>query len=150
MNLKDHPIIKEYIKANRFGELLKMDFEIHEAGEITYTMPIQEEHLATPRVAHGGSISALMDAAMGVCGLSCVVEQEKVVSTVDMKVSFVAPARLGDILTATAHVIKAGNRLLFIEGRIVNQDDKLIAVATGTFNAYPAEKAGIQTESIVN
>ena len=120
-----------------------MDFQIFAPGKIEYRMDITQDHLATPNVAHGGSISALMDAAMGVCGLSCVVESHRVVSTVDMKVSFVAPAKLGETLIATADVIKAGNRLLFIEGRINDQENNLIALATGTFNAYPAEKAGI-------
>lgn len=150
MSLKDHKIIQEYIKANRFGKLLGMDFSIEKPGKIEYQMEITKELLATPRVAHGGSISALMDAAMGVCGLSCVVEDHKVVSTVDMKLSFIAPGRLGDVLVAKANVIKAGKRLLFIEGRINNQEGELIAIATGTFNAYPAEKAGIEVPAVTN
>ena len=59
-----------------------------------------------------------------------------------MKISFIAPGALNDELLGTAKVIKRGRRLLFVEGDIHNQDGKLIATATGTFNAYPAEKAG--------
>lgn len=145
MNLKDlndHPLVKFYIERNHFGKLLDMDFEIIGPGNILYTMPITDKHLATPIAAHGGSISALMDATMGVCALSNVIMDGKVVSTIELKISYISPAKLHDVLHATAKTIKAGGRLLFIEGKIENQDGKLIAIASGTFNAYPAEKAG--------
>lgn len=138
----EHPIVKGYIAANRFGELLGKEFEIVGPGEIIYSMVVQEKHLATPIAAHGGSIAALMDATMGVCALSQVIAQNKVVSTIEMKISFLAPAKLGDRLKGTAEIIKSGHRILFVEGLIENQDGKKIAVATGTFNAYPMEKAG--------
>lgn len=140
--LLNHPIVKGYIQANNFGRLLGMDFEIVEHGEVVYSMNVTKNHLATPLAAHGGSVSALMDAAMGVCALSEVIIENKVVSTIEMKLSFVAPALLGDVLTARANVIKKGRRILFVEGEIRNQENKLISIATGTFNAYPMEKAG--------
>lgn len=137
-----HPIVKGYIAANQFGELLSKKFDIVGPGEVIYSMKVQEKHLATPIAAHGGSIAALMDATMGVCALSQVIEQNKVVSTIEMKISFLAPAKLGDNLEGTAQIVKNGHRILFVEGLIQNQDGKKIAVATGTFNAYPMEKAG--------
>lgn len=137
-----HPIVKGYIAANKFGELLEKDFEIVGPGEVIYSMKVKEKHLATPMAAHGGSIAALMDATMGVCALSQVIEQNKVVSTIEMKISFLAPAKLGDNLKGTAEIVKSGHRILFVEGLIQNQNGDKIAVATGTFNAYPMEKAG--------
>lgn len=139
-----HPIVKGYIKANNFGELLGMEFTILSPGEIVYSMPITEKHLATPIAAHGGSISALMDATMGVCALSEVLQQDKVVSTLELKLSYIAPALLGDVVHARAKIVKSGHRILFVEGEIHNQRNELIAVASGTFNAYPMEKAGFQ------
>jgi len=138
----DNPIVQGYIKANNFGALLGMDFTIESPGHILYSMPITEQHLATPIAAHGGAVSALMDATMGVCALSQVLEDKKVVSTIEMKISFIAPGLLGDTLIATAQIIKSGKRLLFVEGEIKNQKGDLVAIATGTFNSYPAEKVG--------
>ena len=146
--LLNHPIIQGYIKANNFGVLLEMDFEILGPGKIVYSMPVTEKHLATPIAAHGGSISALMDATMGVCALSQVIEQNKVVSTIEMKISFISPGLLNDVLSASAEIIKSGKRLLFVEGKIVNQKGEIVATATGTFNAYPAEKAGFSKEQL--
>tara|TARA_B110000285_G_C14593546_1_gene367441 strand:+ start:116 stop:550 length:435 start_codon:yes stop_codon:yes gene_type:complete len=141
-NLKDHPIIQFYIENNHFGKLLGMDFKIVNAGEIIYKLKVLDSHLATPLAAHGGAICSLMDATMGVCALSNVILDGKVVSTIEMKISFISPAKLNDVLTGSANTIKGGSRLLFIEGKIENQEGDLIAIATGTFNAYPSEKAG--------
>jgi uncharacterized protein (TIGR00369 family) len=138
----DNPIVQGYIKSNNFGAILGMDFTIESPGHIMYSMPITEQHLATPIAAHGGAVSALMDATMGVCALSQVLEDKKVVSTIEMKISFIAPGLMGDTLIATAQIIKSGQRLLFVEGQIKNQKGDLIAIATGTFNSYPAEKVG--------
>ena len=140
----NNPIVKGYIKSNNFGVLLGMDFTIESPGHILYSMPITKEHLATPIAAHGGSISALMDATMGVCALSQVLSDKKVVSTIEMKISFLAPGLLGDTMMATAQIVKSGKRLLFVEGQIKNQKEELIAIASGTFNAYPAEKLGFE------
>ena len=140
----NNPIVQGYIKSNNFGILLGMNFTIESPGHILYSMPITEQHLATPLAAHGGSISALMDATMGVCALSQVLEDKKVVSTIEMKISFLAPGALGDTMLATADIVKSGKRLLFVEGQIKNQKGDLIAVASGTFNAYPAEKLGFE------
>lgn len=141
-DLNNHPLVKFYIEKNHFGKLLGMEFDILGPGDIVYTMKIRDEHLATPKAAHGGSISALMDATMGVCALSNVIMDDKVVSTIELKISYISPAKLGDVLSATAKTIKSGKRLLFIEGKIENQKGDLIAIASGTFNAYPAVKAG--------
>ena len=139
---KYNPIVHGYIKSNNFGKLLEMNLEILGPGLIIYKMPITDNHLATPVAAHGGSICALMDASMGVCALSQVINDMRVVSTIEMKISFVAPAIRGDVLTAKASIVKSGKSLLFVEGEITNQKDKIIAIATGTFNSYPYEKVG--------
>lgn len=141
-DLKNHPIVRGYNENNHFGPLLEMVFDLSSAGEVEYTMVVLEKHLATPFAAHGGAVCAMMDATMGVCALSEVIKDDKVVSTIEMKISFVSPARLGDVLKGTASTIKKGSRLIFIEGQIHNQDGRLIATSSGTFNAYPSSKIG--------
>jgi len=140
--LIEHPIVKAYIANNHFGAMLDMEFQVGDPGEIVYHMDIQEKHLATPRAAHGGAVSAFMDGTMGVCALSEVVMDNKVVSTIEMKISFVSPALIGKKLIGTAKTIKKGKRIVFVEGEIHNEEGNLIAIASGTFNVYPMEKAG--------
>lgn len=141
-DLNKHPLVQLYIEKNNFGRFLEMNFEIIEPGKVHYSMPIHALHLATPIAAHGGAISALMDATMGVCALSRVIEENKVVSTIELKISFISPALENDVLSADANVIKKGSRLIFVEGKIYNQRKELVAMATGTFNSYAPKNAG--------
>ena len=140
--LNQHPIILAYIEHNAFGKLLDMHFSIAEIGVVNYQLKVTEKHLATPSSAHGGLISALLDATLGIGALSVVCNDEKVVSTVEMKVTFLSPAKLGDELIAKSVLLKAGKRLIFMEGDILNGKGVIVAKASGTFNAYPKEKAG--------
>jgi uncharacterized protein (TIGR00369 family) len=145
--MQQQSLIEKYIANNFFGNHLGMDFTILSAGEIDYRLKIKKEHLATPNAAHGGVIAALVDAALGVCGLSCVYEENKVVSTVEYKVNFLSPAFLHDDLVAKSKVLQKGKRLLIIECEVycVNRNNVLIAKGLGTFNAYDAGKAGYET-----
>lgn len=141
-DFRNDGLIQKYIMFNNFGRTLGMDFSIEREGELTYTLRIEEVHLATPLAAHGGVVAALMDATLGVGALSCVCRNNKVVATVEMQIKFLNPAMLGDVLTASSTCIKKGNRLIFMEAIILNQKGVAIAKASGVFNAYPAEKAG--------
>jgi uncharacterized protein (TIGR00369 family) len=138
----ENSLIKAYRDANRFGEFLGMDFEIKEPGKVSYKLLIKEDHLATPHAVHGGVIAALCDALLGVGALSFVSASNKVVATIEMKVSFLNPVKTGDLLIGESSIVRAGQKIIFMEGRIANQDGHLVATASGTFNIYPAEKAG--------
>ncbi|MEY4603913.1 MAG: hypothetical protein RIT43_1205 [Bacteroidota bacterium] len=140
--LNAHPLVQEYLKMNRFGDTLGMHFQIMAPGQAAYFLNVTESHLATPTSAHGGVLSALLDAVMGVGALSVVCEEDKVVSTVEMKVSFLRPAHLGDQLTANSSIVKRGKKILFVEARIKNQFNDLVALSSGTFNSYSKIKAG--------
>lgn len=144
MKTEEKTLIERYVANNFFGKLIGMDFKIVEEGKIDYFITIKKEHLATPHAAHGGVIAALVDGALGVAGLSSVYKENKVVSTVEYKTNFLAPAFLNDQLVAKGKVEQKGNRLLIISCDVfcVNRENKLIAKALGTFNTYDALKAG--------
>ncbi|MEL6897963.1 MAG: PaaI family thioesterase [Planctomycetota bacterium] len=79
---------------------------------------------------HGGLISALADAAMGIAfGRTLFPEQD--FSTVEMSVRFMRPVREG-MLTATAKVIERGLRVGFVDCEITDQRGKRIATASCT------------------
>ena len=133
--------LERYKNTNNFRETLGMNLTEIEVGHATYELIVQKKHLATPIAAHGGVITALVDSAMGVTALSVVVDSGRVVSTVELKVSYLKPVLEGDKLKCIGEVLNKGNRLIYVECGVKNQDDVLVARANGTFNAYPAEKA---------
>ena len=138
-------LIEKYIESNAFGRLIGMDWKIIEPGQIEYRLTVGPQHLATPHAAHGGLIGALVDGALGTAGLSLVHNEYKAVSTIEYKLNFISPALLHDELIAYGKVISQGKRILVIACDVFarNRENKLIAKAMGTFNAYDARKAGL-------
>lgn len=134
-------ILKRYNETNHFGDLLGMEYEIQTSGEIYYSLEVKREHLATKTAAHGGFLAAFMDAVVGVAALSKTSTEGKVVSTVEMKLNFLQPALLGDLLTGKGKVLKYGKRIIIVEGKIFNQKNELLAISLATMNAYPFEKS---------
>lgn len=137
-------IVSKYTETNHFGRLLGMDFKVIEPGKIEYRMKIEEKHLATPKASHGGAIAALMDALLGLAALSIVAADGKAVSTVEFKINYFSPTFLNDQLVGYAEVEKKGSRIIFTSGKVMaeNRNMEVVATGTGTFNAYPVEKAG--------
>jgi acyl-CoA thioesterase len=137
-------LIDQYIAQNNFGRLLGMDFKIMEPGLVHYFITIKEEHLATPKAAHGGVISALMDGLLGVTALSVSAQENHIVSTVEFKVNFLSAAYVGDTLQGIGKVEHQGKRLIITSADVIcpARNNVVIAKALGTFNTYPAEKAG--------
>ncbi|MES2133092.1 MAG: PaaI family thioesterase [Bacteroidota bacterium] len=137
-------IIEQYIKDNNFGRVVGMEFKIVEPGIVHYFLTINETHLSTPRATHGGVIAAMMDGVLGVAALSKTVLENRIVSTVEFKINYLAPSLLGDELFGVGKIENAGKRLIITSGDIMctNRNNIVIAKAMGTFNAYPVEKAG--------
>jgi uncharacterized protein (TIGR00369 family) len=139
----ENGLIERYIQNNNFGKLIGMEFRIIGAGHVEYYLTVNKNHLATPNSAHGGLINALVDAALGVAGLSAVHKDNKVVSTIEYKTNFLNPALLNDKLKATAKVEQQGKRILVISCDVIAENrNTAIAKSIGTFNAYDASKAG--------
>lgn len=135
-------LIEQYIESNHFGELIGMNFIILEPGLVQYSLKITKKHLATPLAAHGGSLAALLDATMGVGALTLVEKDFQVVSTLEMKVSFLEAVMNGDELISKSRIIRKGRKIIFAEAEIKNQHDKSVAKASGTFMVLDGLKAG--------
>lgn len=142
-NIRDL-LIKVYSETNQFGHLIGIDLVKFEADEIRYTLTIEDKHLATPTTAHGGVLSAYMDGILGLAALYVSSEHGNLVSTVEFKINYLKPARKGDVLIGVGTIISAGKRIIIASGEIIDQKTgEKVAIATGTFNAYPYQKSGM-------
>lgn len=141
-------ILDYYRKVNAFGRLMEMEFEVLEPGEVTYSMKVREEILATPTAAHGGALAGMMDGVLGVAALTSVADQGKLVATVEFKINYLNPAFLAKQLNGHGKVLQQGNRIIISEGEITGEDGKVICKAIGTFNAYPISKASFYNDFI--
>ncbi len=134
----------KYAETNEFGRENGMELVSYENGHIEYKMTVKKYHLATPTTAHGGIIAGYMDGIIGVAALTESSKNMNLVSTVEFKINYLKPVRLGDVLLGSGYVIAAGKRIIIAKGEIKDeQSGDLIAIATGTFNAYPYQKSGM-------
>jgi uncharacterized protein (TIGR00369 family) len=81
-------------------------------------------------VVQGGFITAMLDASMAHAVLA--VEQFKVrVSSIDINVSFLRPARAGRY-TAVGSIIKMGRSVAFLKAELFTDQGELVATATSS------------------
>ena len=86
----------------QFDRHLGMDLTVNAPGDVTYVLEIQKQHLTSPDASHGGVMSAMMDAVLGVAALSWAVSKGNLCSTVEFKINFLSPGRPGDIMPGPA------------------------------------------------
>jgi uncharacterized protein (TIGR00369 family) len=119
-----------------FNRHLGIRGESAEKGKGVLILPVRPDFVGDPRrpALHGGVISALIDTAGGVAAWSALEEGESV-STVDLTVDFLEPARLGGELRASAELLRKGNRVCHVRMR-VTQDGTLVAEGRGVYNIH--------------
>jgi uncharacterized protein (TIGR00369 family) len=140
-------LIKVYQETNEFGKAHQLELLKFEADEIVYRLEVRKQHLATPTTAHGGLVAGYMDGVLGLAALYASSENACLVSTVEFKINYLSPVRLGDVLIGRGKLVKSGKRIIITKGEISQEKTgELVAIATGTFNAYPYEKSGITKE----
>ena len=81
-------------------------------------------------VIQGGFLSAMMDEAMAIAATAAR-GFDYVVPTLGMKTSYLAAVAPGRVI-AEGQVVRAEERLVFLEGKIFDHDGELAAVASAT------------------
>jgi uncharacterized protein (TIGR00369 family) len=99
-----------------------------------------EKHLSSPQIAHGGAIAGFMDCVLGFSALSLAVTENNLTSTVEFKINYTRPAKLGEKLIGSGKVIHKGKSLIISSAEIRTEGGDLVAVGQGTFNTYPLNK----------
>ena len=96
-------------------------------GSATLTMTVREDMLNGHDICHGGFITTLADSAFA---FACNAYNEiTVASGFDM--NLMAAARLGDVLTATAHEVSKAGRTGVYDIGVVNQRAEVVAAFRG-------------------
>ncbi len=135
-----------------FIQELGVEFISGEDGRSVLALNLAPWHLNSWSVAHGGVIMSLLDVAMAVAGRSLDAEAGGGV-TVEMKTSFLQPAKAGSRLIVSAHAFHRSATMSFCDGEVRDTDDRLIAKAMGTFKyrkkaAVSADPEGPDLEKV--
>ena len=78
----------------------------------------------------GGMLAAMLDSVMG-AALATVLAEGEAPPTLEMKVSFIQPAKVG-MIGGTARVLHRGRSVAFVEGKLTSPSGVLLAAATST------------------
>ncbi|HEY6622640.1 MAG TPA: PaaI family thioesterase [Acidimicrobiales bacterium] len=103
---------------------------------------LADERFANPAgIVQGGFLAAFADSAMGSATVTFAkARQTRVFSAnVEMKTSFMAPARVGETLECAAEVVSGGTRVAFVEADVTDSTGRLLSRSSSTYLLTPRE-----------
>lgn len=119
-----------------FLELLEIRPLSAAAGHAEFQLTVQNKHLRTLGILHGGVVATLLDTAMGyAAGTLCPDGQTLV--TAQLNLNFTRPALEGETLSVVGDVIHGGSRTAVTRGEVRRPDGGLVATGTATFLYIP-------------
>ena len=112
---------------------LGFTLEKFENGHSELHFKPRAEHLNSFDITHGGAVMTLLDVVMATAARS--VEPDMGVVTIEMKTSFMRPAKIseGENLVAKGLLLLRTKTMIFTEGKVYDVAGQLCAHATGTF-----------------
>jgi len=127
---------ENYQYPDQFGKWL--GYQVHSIHPQDRTaevrLLIREDHLSPARRVHGGVVSSFFDYAFGATVFSLMGPKD-FCSTVELKVNYLKPIELGDLLIARTEVVFKGKRLCVLRALAFRNDEREpVAMATATFN----------------
>ena len=114
-------------------------------GQAVVAMSATEDMANSAGLVHGGMISALADSAMG-RAVHTITPRVVRAMSFDLKLSFIAAAKVGETLRGHGRVVHAGRRTAVTECRVEGAGGRLVATASGTF-AITREKEEHRTRA---
>ena len=97
-------------------------------------------HTNSRGLAHGGLISALADAAMGLSCGQALGQSAGTLLTVSLSVDFMSRGSIGQWLEFRTDFVRPGRAICFAQC-FVTADDEVIAKASASFRVQPAKAA---------
>ena len=101
-------------------------------GRSVWAMTADERFSNPAGIIQGGFLSAFADSAMGAAAVTFVAGRRVFAANAELKISFLAPVRVGSSLVCEAQVVSGGSRVAFVEAT-VTADDAMVARATSTY-----------------
>jgi acyl-CoA thioesterase len=120
------------VSGNTIALLRTLDIRLTEIGERHAVMEVDvaEKHGNYFGGAHGGLIATLVDT---VCFFPRpLLPSGRLVTTANLNVSFIRPARVGDRLTARSELLHMGRRTASLSVIVVNGEGRLVAHGSTT------------------
>lgn len=105
------------------------DVELDPAGRAVMRFQVQPHHCHA--VAQGGYVTAWIDSSMA-RAVHAATNGEFGCNTLEIKVAFYQPARVGQLLTAEGWVERLGRSTVFLEGELRDESGTVLAKGSST------------------
>src|SRR5699024_11828470 len=107
--------------------LIGMSLDRVEPGDIAISVETRSDFSNPLGTVHGGISATLLDSALG-CAVHSLLPAGTLYTTLELSINYVRAASVdGSTLTAAGQVIHRGRRTATAEGRVHDQDGRLIA-----------------------
>jgi len=133
-------VIDHLLSKDRFSAWLGIELLEFTEGACKISMVIREEMLNGFDIVHGGVTFAFADSALAVASNG----YNQLSVALETSMSFTAPAKIGDKLTAEASEISRTNKIGVYNIRITNQDQVTVGLFKGT--VYRTSKTLLNNE----
>ena len=121
-----------------FVQHLGFELVLFEGGRSEIRYAAKHEHENSFAVVHGGALMTLLDVTMATSARS--VQQDMGVVTIEMKTSFMQPAR--GVLSGQGRLMHRTGSMAFTEATVYDGDGRACAHSTGTFKYVKRQPAG--------
>ena len=127
--------VARLVNQSPYFSLLSMEIKDLQWGICLMEVKLEEKHLQPFGMVHGGAIASVVDAT-AFWAVFPQVERGAGLTTVEMKLNYLAPAQKGK-LVAQGRCIKLGRTLALGEAQVRNGDGALVAHGTVTMMVVP-------------
>lgn len=153
MSYKEVPqgAVLQYIKEHFEGKLvegsrspagnwLQFTLEHIEKGKAVISLEVKKDMTNPYGNIHGGMMALVMDEVIGWAVVS--LDTANHYTSLNLNVDFLYAIKRGERLTATAEVIRAGKKIIHVECRVYDMEQRLLGKATSNLIV-----TGMQPES---
>ena len=127
--------VAKVVNQSPYFSLLSMEIRDLQWGTSLLEIQLAEKHLQPFGFVHGGAMASIMDAAT-FWAVFPQIEKGLGLTTVEIKVNFLAPAQKGK-LVAKGRCIRLGKTLALGDAEIRNSEGGLVAHGTATMMVMP-------------
>ncbi|MDU9411133.1 thioesterase family protein [Pseudomonas sp. zfem005] len=138
--------VRRFFERIPFNQVLGIQLGELSPQQVTMHLPMKDELIGNfvHGILHGGVISTLLDVTGGAMALIGAFERHQGLSTgermerlsklgtIDLRIDYLRPGR-GRSFTATAVLLRSGNKVAVVRSELHADDGTLVAVGTGTY-----------------
>lgn len=129
-------MVRRVTNQSPYFRLISMELLEFDIGTSLMEIELQEKHLQPFGAVHGGVFSTIIDAATfwAVYGE---IDEQSGMTSVDLKLNYLAPAAPPGKLIARGRRIKIGRTLGLGEAEVTDKEGKILAHGTSTLMVMP-------------